>query len=255
LNIRFKHFSASLRVSGFLLLTVLAAGVLVVAAPLPLAAQQSAPPAQSAVPAPNTAAAEAPKSQEEQNKVFLLEGPIVKWTARTFNLSNETAAGIFEFTNFALIVLLVGIPVARILPKVFHRRSQTLVHNLQTAREATEEANARLSAVEAKLAGLDDEIKKFRAQVEQESLEDEARVKSSLAEESARIVQAAEQELSVAAAQARRGLRHFAADLAVEQAAKQLVLTPETDRALIAEFVGQVSSDAAGNGKTKGGQN
>jgi F-type H+-transporting ATPase subunit b len=138
---------------------------------------------------------------------------------------------------------------------VFRKRSQTLVHNLKTAREATEDANTRLSAVEAKLAGLDDEIKKFRAQVEQESLEDEARVKSSLAEESARIVQAAEQELSVAAAQARRGLRHFAADLAVEQAAKQLVLTPETDRALIAEFVGQVSSDVAGNGKTKGGQN
>ncbi|HEV2487974.1 MAG TPA: ATP synthase F0 subunit B [Terracidiphilus sp.] len=238
-------------------MTVLAAGIAV--APLRLAAQQSAPVTESAAPAPNSAAetpkSEAPKSQEEQNKVFLLEGPIVKWTARTFNLSNETAAGIFEFTNFALIVLLVGIPVARILPKVFRKRSQTLVHNLKTAREATEEANARLSAVEAKLAGLDDEIKKFRAQVEQESLEDEARVKSSLAEESARIVQAAEQELSVAAAQARRGLRHFAADLAVEQAAKQLVLTPETDRALIAEFVGQVSSDGAGKGKTKGGQN
>ena len=50
----------------------------------------------------------------------------------------------------------------------------------------------------------------------------------------------------MAAAQARRGLRHFAADLAIEQAAKQLVLTPETDRALIAQFMG----DAA-----KGGQN
>jgi F-type H+-transporting ATPase subunit b len=236
-------------------LTVLAAGVLVVAAPLPLAAQQSAPAVESAASAPNTAAAEAPKSQEEQNKVFLLEGPIVKWTARTFNLSNESAAVIFEFTNFALIVLLVGIPVARILPKVFRKRSQTLVHNLKTAREATDDANARLSAVEAKLAGLDDEIKKFRAQVERESLEDEARVKAALAEESARIVQAAEQELSVAAAQARRGLRHFAADLAVEQAAKQLVLTPETDRALIAEFVGQVSSDIAGKGTKKGGQN
>ena len=50
----------------------------------------------------------------------------------------------------------------------------------------------------------------------------------------------------MAAAQARRGLRHFAADLAIDQAARQLVLTPETDRALIAEFVGDV---------TKGGQN
>jgi F-type H+-transporting ATPase subunit b len=41
-------------------------------------------------------------------------------------------------------------------------------------------------------------------------------------------------------------LRHFAADLAIEQAARQLTLTPETDRALIAEFIGQVSSDGKG---------
>jgi F-type H+-transporting ATPase subunit b len=129
---------------------------------------------------------------------------------------------------------------------VFHKRSQTLVHSLKTAREATADANARLSAVETKLAGLDNEIKKFRAQVEVESLEDEARIKATITEESARIVQAAEQELSVAAAQARRGLRHFAADLAIEQAARQLTLTPETDRALIAEFIGQVSSDGKG---------
>jgi F0F1-type ATP synthase membrane subunit b/b' len=59
-------------------------------------------------------------------------------------------------------------------------------------------------------------------------------------------VTAAEQELAAAAAHAKRGLRHFAADLAIEQAAQQLILTPETDRALIAEFV----RDTA-----KGGQN
>jgi len=53
------------------------------------------------------------------------------------------------------------------------------------------------------------------------------------------------------AAQARRGLRNFAADLAIEHAAKQLVLTPETDKALIAEFI----SDVAGNGAARGGQN
>ncbi len=145
----------------------------------------------------------------------------MKWTARTFNLTVETASGIFQIINFVIIVLLVGIPIGAVLPKIFHKRSQTLGASLKTAREATADANARLSAVEAKLAGLDEEIKKFRAQVERESLEDEARIKAALAEESARIVQAAEQELNVAAAQARRGLRHFAADLAIEQAAKQ----------------------------------
>ena len=60
---------------------------------------------------------------------------------------------------------------------------------------------------------------------------------------------AAEQEIGVAAAQAKRGLRHFAADLAIDQAAKKLVLTPETDRALIAEFVGEASRNGARGGK------
>ena len=56
--------------------------------------------------------------------------------------------------------------------------------------------------------------------MEQESLEDEKRIKAALEEESARIVAAAEQEIGAAAAQAKRGLRNFAADLAIEQAAE-----------------------------------
>jgi F-type H+-transporting ATPase subunit b len=240
------------RVSGFLFFAVLAAGVAI--APLGLAAQHPLPAAGSvaAASAPDKAAPEAPQSQEEQDKVFLLGGPIVKWTAKTFNLKIETASEIYQVVNFVALVLLIGIPIVRVLPKVFRKRSQTLEHNLRTARESTEAANARLGAVEARLAGLDEEIKKFRAQVEQESLEDEARIKSTLAEESTRIVQAAEQELSVAAAHARRSLRHFAADLAVEQAAKQMVLTHETDRTLIAEFIGGVSPNGT---KKKEGHN
>jgi F-type H+-transporting ATPase subunit b len=110
----------------------------------------------------------------------------------------------------------------------------------------TADANTRLSAIEAKLAGLDTEIDKIRAQVEEESKQDEVRIKSTISEESARIVAAAEQEIGVAAAQARRGLRHFAADLAIEQAAKQLVLTPEADSALIAEFLVDVGAHQGG---------
>lgn len=233
------------RVFGLSLLAVLAIGVAV--APHHLAAQEATPTAAAAQTSAPALATEEPKSQEEQDKAFLYEGPIVKWTARTFNLTPETASSIFQIANFIIIALLLVVPLVRVMPKIFHKRSQTLGHNLKTAREATAEANARLSAVETKLAGLDEEIKKFKAQVEQESLEDETRIKASLAEESARIVQAAEQELNVAAAQAQRSLRHFAADLAIEQAAKQLTLSPETDKALIAEFVSQVTG--------KGGQN
>ena len=114
----------------------------------------------------------------------------------------------------------------------------------------TEDANARLSAVEAKLASLDDQIAQFRAEVERESLGDEARIKAALEEERARIVQSAEQEIGQAAALARRGLRNFAAGLAIDQATRELNMTAETDRALIREFVAEeFVSGAATGGK------
>jgi len=156
--------------------------------------------------------------------------------------------------NFAIIFFAIAIPLSKAMPKLIRKRSQTLSRDLNDARKATTDAQARLSAVEAQLAGLGEEIKKLSAQVEQESLEDEKRIKASIGEESARIVAAAEQEIHAALAQAKRGLRTLAADLAVGQAEKQITLTPETDRALIAEFVAGVASEGKA-AAAKGGRN
>ena len=237
--------------------------------PAIFAAALALPPTRTAAQAPNSApanstpaaasnpgsasastAAPAPKSEEEQEQA-LLHAPIVQSLARILHLDLDTTVFLLLGINFAIIFFAVVIPLARIMPKVIRKRSQTLSQDLETARAATADAQSRLSAVEAKLAGLGEEMQKFRNQVEQDSLEDEKRIKASLSEESARIVAAAEQEIGVAAAQIRRGLRDFAADLAIDQASRQLNLTPETDRALIAEFVAGVTADASG----KGGRN
>jgi F-type H+-transporting ATPase subunit b len=194
------------------------------------------------------AAKTTPNDEQKELDIFR-HAPIVASIGRKMGLSVEVTARIFEAINFVIIILAIVLPLARILPRALRNRTETLNRDIQSAREATADAGARLSAVEARLAGLADEIAKFRAQVEQESLEDEKRIKASIAEESARILSSAEQEIAAAAAQARRGLRHFAADLAIAQAEKQLVLTPETDRALISEFIGEV----ARNGGSKGG--
>jgi F-type H+-transporting ATPase subunit b len=214
------------------------------------AAQQTAPAHQTQVldAANNPSASETPKSEEEQENGFL-NAPVVHKFAGFLHISEPAARILFLLINFAIIFFAIAVPLIRTMPKVFRKRSQTLRHSLQVAREATEEARQRLGAVEAKLAGLGDEIAKFRAQVEQESLEDEKRIKAALKEESERIVAAAEQEISAAATHARRGLREFAADLAIEQASKQLTLTPETDRALIHDFIGQVASENGKGGK------
>lgn len=192
------------------------------------------------------------ENDDEQGDEALLHSPVVKATARVLHLNLDTAMYLMLGLNFAIIFFGIAIPIAKVLPKILTRRSHTLSQDLTEARKATADAQARLSAVEAQLAGLGEEIKKLTAQVEQESIEDEKRIKASIGEESARIVAAAEQEIGAAAAQARRGLRSFAADLAIGQAEKQIVLTPETDRALIAEFVAGAAGDgksaAAGNG-------
>jgi F-type H+-transporting ATPase subunit b len=214
--------------------------------PCRLTAQDPAPAANQSGQATDAAKPEAPKSQEEQNNTFRLTGPIVKATAKALNMSVERVALFYDLFNLAIIALAIGIPLFRYLPKYLRNRGQKLSEDIESARKTAEDANARLSAVEAKLSSIGEEIEKFRAEVEHESVADEARIKASLKEESERIVAAAEQEIAAAAAQARRGLRTFAADLAVGQAAKQIVLTPETDRALIAEFVG----DVTGKGKS-----
>jgi F-type H+-transporting ATPase subunit b len=231
----------------FALLAALAAALAV--APGRLRAQQSAPTAQAS-PAAATNGTAKPESKQEENNVYL-HAPVVRSISRMLHLSVGITAEIFEGINFAILALAIGIPLFRWLPKTIRKRGEKIREEIESARKVTEDAGLRLSAIEAKLSGLDGEIAQIRAQVEEESKQDEARIKSTIGEESERIVATAEQEIGSAAAQARRSLRHFAADLAIEQATKKLLLTPETDQALIAEFL----RDVAGNGATKGGQN
>jgi F-type H+-transporting ATPase subunit b len=219
------------------------------------AAQVSDVPAQPEVQsaqqeAQNPPRTQAAKTEEKENDLYRHSG-VVKYLARTMHVEVETAARLFELFNVLVVVLGIGIPLGRFLPKLLRKRSEKIRGDLETARKTTADADTRLSAVEAKLASLDQEIAKFRTEVEQQIALDEQRGKAALEEESARIVASAEQEIGVAAAQAKRSLRHFAADLAIDQAVKKLVLTPETDRALIAEFVNETGRD----GMKSGGNN
>jgi F-type H+-transporting ATPase subunit b len=178
----------------------------------------------------------------------------VQWIANLLHLDVETAATIFEYINFAVILLAVGIPIAKMLPAAMRKRSAKLSADLEVAQAKTQDANDRLKAVEEKLAGLDSEIAAIRKQVEEQMREDEVRSKVLLEEETARIVAGAEQEIAMAAAQAQRGLKQFAADLAIDRAVSQLTIDAETDRALFAEFAMDMAGKPART-RAKGDQN
>jgi F-type H+-transporting ATPase subunit b len=176
-----------------------------------------------------------PKSEADELNAYR-HSATVQWFAKLLHVDVETAAKGFEYINFAIILLAVGIPLFKILPKMFRQQSARLGAELEVAHAKTADANERLSAVEAKLAGLDAEISAIRKHVEEDMRADEARSKAQIEEETARIVTAAEQEIVMAGSQAQRGLKQFAADLAIDRALSTLTLDAETDRALIAEF-------------------
>lgn len=252
-----NHDRLCTRFLRFALLAALAVGVAAVPSrATALAAAQGAAAAQTSAAKTNASQA-APASQatdpEEQEIEGFLHAPAVRSMARTLHLSLEATDNIFLGINFAIIALAIAIPLIRITPKIIRKRTMTLRHNLSSANKLTENAQARLIAVEEQLSQLGGEIDKLRSEMEQELQKDEVRIKGSIEEERARIVAAAEQEINLAGVQARRGLRKFTAELAVKHASEQMALSPETDRALIAEFSASMMKDRDGASRGKNG--
>ena len=160
----------------------------------------------------------------------------VQAVARFLHLSVDTTANTFEDINSVVLLAVIFGFLFRVVPKILRRRSESLQKNLTDARAATEDANRRLTQVETRLSRLDSEIDAIRKQVETEAAEDERRIQVSVEMESARIVASAQQEIAASQAAAERELRKFAADLAIDQAMRELQLTSNADRALVREF-------------------
>lgn len=190
----------------------------------------------------------AKREQEKGENDEYRHSPAVQKLGAMVGMNAEQAATAFEVLNFLILAVGLGYLALKTLPKAFRERNSAIQRHLVDARTATEEASARLNAVEARLSKLDTEIAGMRAQIEADTLRDEQRMRVSVEEETAKILATADTEIQAATATARRDLQRHAAELAIEHASKRLVVTAETDRLLIQGFAQQL----IGN---KGGQN
>jgi F-type H+-transporting ATPase subunit b len=166
----------------------------------------------------------------------------VKLLASWLHVSEETAAELFEYLNFAILAGAILFALWKYLPKTFRARRENIQHRLLDARTATEQAHERLVAIEQRLSRLDEEIAAISKQAEKDSVEDEARIKASLEAERQRIVEAVNKEIAAATSSAGRDLKRLIAGLAVARAAQKMVLTDDDDRALIDQFTEEFPS-------------
>jgi F-type H+-transporting ATPase subunit b len=196
---------------------------------------------------PESQSPEKNKQEEDENEAFR-HSAAVKAIGAKLGLDPDQAATAFTVLNFAVLAILIGWFLLKTLPKTFRNRNTAIQKHLVEARTATEEANVRLNSVEARLSKLDEQIAALRGQSEKDAANDEQRIKASVEEEKQRILAAAEQEIAAASSNAQRQLQQYAANLAIEQAARKLVVTAETDRLLVQDFARRLTGNDSKEG-------
>jgi len=205
--------------------------------PKPAATQSEKPSASQEHGAAN--ADEHQQAEGEENAEFK-ESPSVKALARLVGLEPATMYQILVVANFLLIAFLIYWLARARVPEAFRARTREIQKNLEESRRASEDANRRLAEIEERLAKLDGEIGALRTAAEADARAEEERLRAQAEADKRKIVQGAEQEIEAAAGLARRGLKAFAADLAVALAEKKIKVDPETDKALVRDFAGQI---------------
>ena len=228
------------------------AALLLIPASRSLYAQAPAPTAVKTSDDASTPISEVPEKKEEahdENYEFE-HSAAVQAFGRVLGLSDAKAAPVFQIVNFVLLLIGVGFVILKTVPAAFRNRSTAIQKKLVDARTATEEAKVRLDSVEARLSKLDEQIAGMHKQAEIDSAHEEQRIKESVADQTRKILVDAEAEITAATAAARRDIQKYAAELAIEQAARKLVVTAETDRLLVESFAHKLGMTG-----DKGGQN
>lgn len=197
-----------------------------------------------------TAQSEEAAGEDSENKEFK-ESPSVQFVARNLGISVHTAYWILIGLNFAIVAGLIVWFWRSKMPAAFRTRTETILKSMETARQASEEANRRLKDVEGRLARLDSEIAQMTSAAEAAGHEEEMRIRQAAEEDKKRIIESAEQEIDAAARAARAQLKSFAADLAVGLAEKQIRIDSNTDQALVRGF-GKQLVESSRNGKENG---
>ncbi len=211
-------------------------------------AQEPTPAGGGRLSTPEAQSPEKNKQEVDEDDAYL-HSPAVRKLGAMIGLNAEQAATAFTVANFLVLAVLVGWFLLKTLPKTFRDRTSAIQKDLVDARTATEEASARLSGVEDRLSKLDEQIAAMRAQAEKDSALDEQRIKASVEEDKQKALAAAEQEIVAATALAQRQLQQYAAELAIDQAARKLVVTAETDRLLVQDFARRLMGDDSKEGR------
>jgi len=146
---------------------------------------------------------------------------------------------VWKWGNFILLFGGLAYYLRRPLREFLQTRARGIEEGLASGKRAQEEAEAQMSAIEAQLARLDEEIDGLKQQAAHESEEERQRIIDSSQAEAERIVAMARREIEGLQRSARLELKAHVARLAVDLAEERLRkdLEPGQNQRIISRFV------------------
>jgi F-type H+-transporting ATPase subunit b len=181
------------------------------------------------------------KAKEEEDAIR--HSPAIKYIASKTGLSADQAYWTCVGLNFAVVFGTIVILLRKKLPGYFTGRTSAIQQGIEEARKASEEARVRLADVEGRLSRLDTEIAAMKREADENAQAEEQRILAAGEEERRRIVASAEQEIEMTANAARRELKSYVSELAIELAEKKIRVSKDTDESLVRAFTAQMGKD------------
>jgi F0F1-type ATP synthase membrane subunit b/b' len=145
----------------------------------------------------------------------------------------------WKWANFLVLAGGLGYLVVKMVPPMFAERSRSILKDMLDSGKIRQDAETRAADVERRLAGLEAEIARLRADSQSESQAETQRLASHTAAEIAKIQAQSQQEIGAAGKAARADLKRYAAKLAIDLAEQKIRarMTPAAEDGLVRGFV------------------
>ena len=145
---------------------------------------------------------------------------------------------LWKWANFIVLAGGLGYLAGKHSGPFFAARSIKIRKDLIESEEVRKEAEARVAAVERRIANLEADIAALRAEAQKEAEAETERLSRRTAAEIAKAQAHGEEEIAAAGKAARASLKQYAAELAVELAEQKIRtrITPDEQNALVRGF-------------------
>jgi F-type H+-transporting ATPase subunit b len=164
-------------------------------------------------------------------------------TGGKFEPAHDTETGDpwlgWKWANFLILAAGLGYLIRKHAPAYFERRSKEIRQGISEATQTKQEAEARVAAIEQRLAGLEGEIAKLRASAHEEISAEGGRISRDTMHRLQRIQAQSAQEIELMSRAARDELRKYSAQLALDLAQQRIRsrMTKDTEDGLLDAFL------------------